>query len=597
MAENLGNKVINSQYVGNKAIIRTYKGDELINEYKPLYNPPSDWFDIRTDCPDNSIALYAAHKSDYSQYDNLGFTATCTNNVIGTATLETVGSPTISNGVASGFSSSNYLQTNVSVELNKPFEIATKITTSSEIVPAKIIGLYPVTGRYGIVLYIKNNKFSIMMSHNGNGWEFDTDGLGSYEVLPNTTYYLKFYWDYNSYKLDYSLDGTNYINEHTINNNTSVVPTTRGFIGVYQDNTNPFNGSIDLNETYIKLNGEYFLAPYNANGYKVFIDGTQYGTTYASGAQCDITWSTSGITTGDNIITPSALVAHKIWIESATEGNNITAFKCSRVAASGTEAQGVLWAHFNLTNAIMLDEMLYNDVSNGLCEAITAKNNKIALTSVYGWSSGINRAFANCNSLEYVPLFETREGQKTYWESFKGTQIKKVKLSQGKTSTDSYGLFQNCQQLEKIEGNFTIVPTERTFVNCQSLEQLPTLDSTSSTNMSDFIVNAKSLKDTVLDVRDATGATRIGCFAQSSDYFMSGFKGLRVSNSAPFSGTSPQINVKYTGLDKNALVQLFNDLPTVSAGQIINITNAVGADDLTADDKAIATAKGWTIAL
>lgn len=173
--------------------------------------------------------------------------------------LTIVGSPTIQDGVVSGFSDSDYLSINGSVELNKPFEIATKITTSSEIVPSKIIGLYPVTGRYGIVLYIKNNKFSIMMSHNGNGWEFDTDGLGSYEVLPNTTYYLKFYWDYNSYKLDYSLDGTNYINEHTINNNTSVVPTTRGFIGVYQDNINPFNGSIDLNETYIKVNNELWF--------------------------------------------------------------------------------------------------------------------------------------------------------------------------------------------------------------------------------------------------------------------------------------------------------------------------------------------------
>ena len=39
---------------------------------------PADWSDIRKDCPANSIALYAGVKSDYSAYDNLGFTATCT---------------------------------------------------------------------------------------------------------------------------------------------------------------------------------------------------------------------------------------------------------------------------------------------------------------------------------------------------------------------------------------------------------------------------------------------------------------------------------------------------------------------------------------
>ena len=331
-------------------------------------------------------------------------------------------------------------------------------------------------------------------------------------------------------------------------------------------------------------------------GYTVKIDGEVKGT-YASGAQCSIP-QTDWPNTGYPIDYPTgAETAHIVDIYPTTEENNITAFKCSRVAASGTEAQGVLWAHFNLTNAIMLDEMLYNDVTNELCTAITAKSDKITLTSIYGWSSGINRTFANCSSLEYIPSLITRSGQKTYWEAFKGTQIKKVKLSQGKTSTDSYGLFQSCQQLEKISSNFTIVPTERTFLNCQSLKQLPTLDSTSSTNMSDFIVNAKSLKDTVLDVRDATGATRIGCFAQSSDYFMNGFKGLRVSNQAPFDSWSPQIDIRNTGLDRDALVQLFNDLPTVTNGQIINITGTTGTADLTDDDKAIATDKGWTITL
>ena len=89
-------------------------------------------------------------------------------------------------------------------------------------------------------------------------------------------------------------------------------------------------------------------------GYNVFIDGTQYGSTYASGTQCNITWSTSGITTGDIITTPSLLKAHKIWIEPATEGAEITKFCCQRVAASGNEAQGILWAHFNISNTINL---------------------------------------------------------------------------------------------------------------------------------------------------------------------------------------------------------------------------------------------------
>lgn len=332
-------------------------------------------------------------------------------------------------------------------------------------------------------------------------------------------------------------------------------------------------------------------------GYSVDIDGEHYGN-YNSAAQFSMAdWSGYTDTDGYDITYPEdATKAHIIDIYPQSADENIIKFNCSRVAESGTEEQGVLWAHFNLTNAIGLDSLFFDDnYKNTLVTAVTAKSDKITLTSIYGWSSGINRAFANSSSLEYLPSFETREGQKTYWEVFKGTKIKKIKLSQGKTSTDSYGLFEGCQQLEKILGDFTIVPTERTFLDCRNLTQFPALDATSSTNMSDFITNAKSLKDTVLDVRSATGATRIGCYAQSSDYFMSGFKGLRVSSSAPFTGGTPQINVQYTGLDRQALVTLFNDLPTVSDGQIINLTGCSGTSSLSEEDKTIATDKGWTI--
>jgi hypothetical protein len=69
------------------------------------------------------------------------------------------------------------------------------------------------------------------------------------------------------------------------------------------------------------------------------------------------------------------------------------------------------------------------------------------------------------------------------------------------------------------------------------------------------------IEDTILDVSAATGLTKIGCYGDSS-HFMGGFKGLRVSDQAPFdSATAPQIDVSYTGMDRNALVQLFQDLP------------------------------------
>lgn len=305
-------------------------------------------------------------------------------------------------------------------------------------------------------------------------------------------------------------------------------------------------------------------------GYNVFIDGVQYGTTYASGAQCDITWSTSGIATGDDITTPSAMKAHKIWIEPATEGNNITVFRCKRVAASGTEQQGILWAHFNIDYQLSSipafgDET--NQFRNTLLRSVTAKDNKLRISNLY-------YAFYNCNSLEYIPEFILPSSFSYYLSgAFAGTNIKKITLKDT-SFTNIRQSFQNCQNLKKIT--------------------LKNVDLSGLTNANNFITNAKSLEDTVLDVSNATGLTKIGCYGDSSN-FIAGFKGLRVSDQAPFSGTAPQINVSYTGMDRQALVTLFNDLPTVSSGQIINITGCTGSESLSAEEVAIATDKGWTV--
>ena len=363
MAEFLGQNSIYSQFLGDKAIVRTYKGDELINEYVPQYIPPADWSDIRVDCPVNSIALYAGVKSDYSAYDNLGFTATIS----------------------------------------------------------------------------------------------------------------------------------------------------------------------------------------NSGKYKMFIDGTQYGDDYDSGATCTITWSTSGITTGDDITTPTALKAHKIWIEPATAGNNITAFKCARVAASGNENQGVLWAHFNLSNDIDIANLFYTSSTykNTLLEACTAKNNTI------NFSGYLSNSFNGTKST-YIPLFVGPQSSTQLFGTFNGSKVKKVIFKNAKPST-----------------------VAQCFNNTTDLEEFKGIDFSATTFAHDFITNATNLKNTVIDMSAATGLRSLGIYGDAT-HFIGGLKGLIVSNQAPFNHSSLLINVSYTGLDRTAIVNLFNSLPTVSSGQIINITGCTG---------------------
>jgi hypothetical protein len=84
--------------------------------------------------------------------------------------------------------------------------------------------------------------------------------------------------------------------------------------------------------------------------------------------------------------------------------------------------------------------------------------------------------------------------------------------------------------------------------------------------------------------------------AQGAPVTKSTLPSLRLRNDGPgqYGGASPQIDVSYTNLSQAALVDLFNDLPTVTA-KTIRIIQATGSAALTPAEKEIATGKGWTI--
>ena len=301
-------------------------------------------------------------------------------------------------------------------------------------------------------------------------------------------------------------------------------------------------------------------------GYNVFIDGMQYGSTYTSGSTCTITWSTSGITTGDDITTPSALKAHKIWIEPATSGNNITAFRCRRVAASGTEEQGVMWAHFNLTNAITIRNAFGSEttIRNFLLEAVTAKNNLITYTvAESGSNSGFYSSFAFCSSLEYLPVLKAKN--QTYpsgnYIAFRSVPAKKVVIKNN-NGNENFGIL-NQTNVEEfvIENGLTLgsAMTANGAANSPtSLKKFPKINQNKAENFQMY--NCPALEPVNIDDR-FNDIRKVFRFYGTQSVPTPALKSLRVSNEAPFDGETPQIQVDYTDMDRDALVQLFNDLP------------------------------------
>ena len=80
-----------------------------------------------------------------------------------------------------------------------------------------------------------------------------------------------------------------------------------------------------------------------------------------------------------------------------------------------------------------------------------------------------------------------------------------------------------------------------------------------ATEINNFL-NYDSSYSEILDLSNLSKMEKVAVNG-TADRKMEGLKGLLVSPNAPFTGSSPQINASYTGLNKSALVSLFESVP------------------------------------
>lgn len=186
------------------------------------------------------------------------------------------GNPTISNlNIASSFSTSNYLQTNVifpSTANSWEFFIKIKPTSvtgtqffisDTQIYSGSVIGI-----NYGKIIWYASTGAS------GNyNWDIINGITGTTTLISNTDYWLKFVFTGTQYICYLSTTGV-FAGEESIeiivNKSTKITggyPISYGVqITTTQSIYSPFNGSIDLKETYIKINGnKWWSAIINAS--------------------------------------------------------------------------------------------------------------------------------------------------------------------------------------------------------------------------------------------------------------------------------------------------------------------------------------------
>lgn len=216
----------------------------------------------------------------YINYDKEAWFGICPievkkHQIMGPVGYTVVGSPTITDGVASGFSNSDYLLLNLNIPLDvQIIEIYSKITTPTVWHTGGYIGTILARTSYDAVglTLTDYHKLQGKIKTNNTMYTIATD-----EALSvNTTYYVKYVYNKNAGKLSigFSTDNQNWIEAERSDISSEGILVSGGNYRIGQGSFGYFRGSIDLNQTYIKVNGKlWFWQPRETE--KIVVNGVE----------------------------------------------------------------------------------------------------------------------------------------------------------------------------------------------------------------------------------------------------------------------------------------------------------------------------------
>ena len=169
-----------------------------------------------------------------------------------------IGAINITNGIANYFSSNNYIRILNFQPGSSKWEITTKVIVTSNSTTQCIFGCYE-NRYYCPYLRIYNGKLTLYLSSNGSSWNIASNVTSSYTFTANTWHTVTLSWTGSQYKV--IVDGTTHI---TVNSTTAIIRNSYPLcIGKYISSTYLLTGTIDLNETYVKINNQIVFEQFN----------------------------------------------------------------------------------------------------------------------------------------------------------------------------------------------------------------------------------------------------------------------------------------------------------------------------------------------
>lgn len=172
------------------------------------------------------------------------------------------GSPTIVDNVVSNITTSNYIGMPLPFQppASTSWEIMLKLTTGASFVDQMyLFGQYATNRTTPQLCTMADGTLKLYLTSNSSSFNI-ADGLQSTEVLePNTTYYITTWFDgAGIYKVLAQKEGTtDWVEFFNVASTASIATAaTKQLIFGYDSGNKAWNGTIDLNESYVKIDGE-----------------------------------------------------------------------------------------------------------------------------------------------------------------------------------------------------------------------------------------------------------------------------------------------------------------------------------------------------
>lgn len=200
-------------------------------------------------------------------------------------------------------------------------------------------------------------------------------------------------------------------------------------------------------------------------------------------------------------------------------------------------------------------------------------------------ASDVRNMFYGCESIKTVPDLNIDLATTASQMFYLCYNLETVGNIIMKSCTSATYMFNQCYNLETV-GNIETeasINMSNMFQNCSNLKHSPVINFSSATDISSIFNNCSSMR--IVEIDGISGSASIS----SSSFACANLRVITFKNADSWQGGN--ITLTTSHLDTDAAVKLFESLPTITTAKSIKLSLSA----LTAEQKAIATAKGWTV--